>query len=379
MNVLMITTGKYPSGDAGAIRIGIFIKMLLESNHKITVISRTAENVSFENVKVFATRNSSENIIVKLYQYLLFSRKAKQLAKRNAPFDAVYIYNAPISLFCFFKRYCKKQGIPLIHDCVEWYSSSEFKTGIFSHEFIFKNIINRFVIDKSVRVISISKYLEKYFSKKGITTVRIPILADIPDKFEKTLEKDTVSVMYAGSPGRKDLIGNAVRAYFYLSPDERKRLKLLFIGTGAKQISGLSDIDIDKLEQEKNIVVLPRMSRDKVLEHFKSADFIVLPRNSAERYAKAGFPSKVVEALTHKTPILCNYSSDLADYLIDGKNSIIAESHMPDAICTAYKRIIALSIFEREKLQENAFETAKKHFCYRLFEKRFLNFFGETK
>lgn len=379
MHILMITTGRFPAGDAGAVRMGIFSKILTDSGNTVTAISRTEENFSGKNLSIFATRGNSENKFKKTYEYLLFSKRAKKILKTTSPYEAVYVYNVPIRLFVYLKRYCKKQGIPLIHDCVEWYSSSEFKTGIFSHEFIFKNIINRFVIDKSVRVISISKYLEKYFSKKGITTVRIPILADIPDKFEKTLEKDTVSVMYAGSPGRKDLIGNAVRAYFYLSPDERKRLKLLFIGTGAKQISGLSDIDIDKLEQEKNIVVLPRMSRDKVLEHFKSADFIVLPRNSAERYAKAGFPSKVVEALTHKTPIICNYSSDLADYLIDGKNSIIAESHMPDAICTAYKRIIALSIFEREKLQENAFETAKKHFCYRLFEKRFLNFFGETK
>lgn len=374
MNVLMITVGKFPSGDAGAVRMEIFSKMLTDNGSTVTAISRTEKNTSKENLNIYSTRGNSASKIVKLFEYFLFPKRAKAIIKANAPYDAVYVYNVPIRLFVYLKKYCKKQNIPLVHDCVEWYSASEFKAGFFSLAYLEKDIINRFVIDKNVKVISISKYLEEYFTKKGITTVRIPILADMTDECEKKLEKDSARIMYAGSPGKKDLIGNAVKAYFALSREEREKLKLLFIGTGKKQISELSGIGTNKLQEEKNIIILPRIPRDEVLEKFGGSDFIILPRNSAERYAKAGFPSKVVEALAHKTPILCNYSSDLADYLTDGENSVIAADHTPDAICAAYKRIIGLSLSEREKLQENAFSTAKKYFCYKLFEKSFLDF-----
>lgn len=373
MNILMITTGKYPSGDAGAIRMDIFIKMLLNAGHRITVISRTTEDVSFENVKVFATRNSSDNRIVKLYQYLLFSKKAKQLAKKNAPFDAVYIYNAPISLFGFFKRYCKKNSIPIIHDCVEWYSSSEFKTGIFSHEFISKNIINRFVIDENVRVISISKYLDAYFCGKGIMSVRIPVLADkLNHSIEKRLDEKCITVMYAGSPGKKDLIGNSIRAYLDLSAEEQKKLKLYFIGSSKRHILKLTGLSESDIKDKKNIIINPRLPRKKVLEQLSYSDFVILPRNAELRYAKAGFPSKVVEALANSTAILCNYSSDLKEYLIDGYNAIIAKDHTSRSIYEAFKRIILLDIETRIQLQKNALLTAEKYFNYKLYENKFL-------
>lgn len=374
MHILMITSGNFPSGNAGSVRMEIFAKILTDDGNTVTAISRTEKNTSKENLNIYSTRGNSASKIVKLFEYFLFPKRAKAIIKANAPYDAVYVYNVPIRLFVYLKKYCKKQNIPLVHDCVEWYSASEFKAGFFSLAYLEKDIINRFVIDKNVKVISISKYLEEYFTKKGITTIRIPIISNITDECEKKLEKDSVSIMYAGSPGRKDLIGNAIKAYFSLNFDEQKKLKLLFIGTSKKQLSKLSKISINELGQKENIVILPRMPRDDVLKHFSSADFIILPRDSKERYAKAGFPSKVVEALANKTSVLCNYSSDLSDYLVDNQNSIIAESHTADAICAAYKRIIGLSLSEREKLQENAFSTAKKYFCYKLFEKSFLDF-----
>lgn len=374
MNVLMITVGKFPSGDAGAVRMGIFSKMLTDNGNTVTAISRTEKNSSKGNLNIYSTRGNSASKIVKLFEYFLFPKRAKAIIKANAPYDAVYVYNVPIRLFVYLKKYCKKQNIPLVHDCVEWYSASEFKAGFFSLAYLEKDIINRFVIDKNVKVISISKYLEEYFTKKGITTIRIPIISNITDECEKKLKKDSVSIMYAGSPGRKDLIGNAIKAYFSLNFDEQKKLKLLFIGSSKKQLSKLSKISINELGQKENIVILPRMPRDDVLKHFSSADFIILPRDSKERYAKAGFPSKVVEALANKTSVLCNYSSDLSDYLVDNQNSIIAESHTADAICEAYKKAIKLSIPERKKLQENAFLTAKEYFDYKLFKNNFLEF-----
>ena len=108
-----------------------------------------------------------------------------------------------------------------------------------------------------------------------------------------------------------------------------------------------------------------RKKRDEVLRMLASADFVQLIRDPEMRYAKAGFPSKVVESLAHATPVFCNLSSDLGDYLCDGENALIAASHNPKDLALALRRGLALTPQQKEQMDAAAFNTAKEHFDYR--------------
>ena len=91
-------------------------------------------------------------------------------------------------------------------------------------------------------------------------------------------------------------------------------------------------------------------------------------RPSDERYAKAGFPTKVVESLSLGTPMLCNLSSDLAMYLTDGENSIIIEDCSADACCSALRRILALSREQMNSMRLSARKTAEDAFDWRKYK-----------
>jgi glycosyltransferase involved in cell wall biosynthesis len=85
------------------------------------------------------------------------------------------------------------------------------------------------------------------------------------------------------------------------------------------------------------------------------------------RYAKAGFPTKIVESLSCGTPPVCNLSSDLAMYLTHGENAVLADGHAPEQIKIALESAIQTSPEERKKLRRNARETAEKCFDYRQY------------
>ena len=124
-----------------------------------------------------------------------------------------------------------------------------------------------------------------------------------------------------------------------------------------------------KLEPKakKVITFTGRIARNEVLKHLESADFTMLLRPENERYAMAGFPTKVVESLSTATPVICNYTSDLKLYLKDGENSIILEDTSAESCANALKKAVSLTAEERKIMQNNARKTAEKEFDYRVY------------
>ena len=103
-------------------------------------------------------------------------------------------------------------------------------------------------------------------------------------------------------------------------------------------------------------------------------DFTVLPRDASLRYAKAGFPSKIVESLANATPVMCNYSSDLELYLKDGKEALIAKDHTPEAFAETIRRALLLSAEDKQRMSEHALACAKEKFDYRNYTERLKTF-----
>ena len=82
-------------------------------------------------------------------------------------------------------------------------------------------------------------------------------------------------------------------------------------------------------------------------------------------YVQNGFPSKISEALSNATQVLCNILSDLADYLKEEYNTVICDEHSPVSINEALKRALELTSAEKHQTSFNAIETAKTRFDYR--------------
>ena len=100
----------------------------------------------------------------------------------------------------------------------------------------------------------------------------------------------------------------------------------------------------------------------------------ILIRSSTARYAKAGFPTKVVESLMSSTPVILNMTSDLGMYLKDGYDCIEVEHEDPESIVRALRRALALTPEQKDQMKKNARKTAEENFDYRLYIEEFGKF-----
>ncbi len=379
--IIIITTGYFPAGDAGAVRLLNVARALRLAGYNVEVLCRGKINDSgtVDGIDYLSFRTKSGGRLMKAIDYYLFPKRVKKHLKAAEDLHCVYIYNAHISVFNFCKRFCKRRGLRLVHDCVEWYSPEEFKKGVRSSAYKMKNKINTEIIDSSFSVIAISRFLEDYYKSKGIRTLRVPVLCDSEQRREpkKASSDEKLVLFFAGAPAKKDYVGNILEAALLLTDEERKKLRIVFIGFDKNYLINKSGVRPETIDACSEFLELcGRVPRDTVLEKMEEADFVILPRDASLRYAKAGFPSKVTESLANATPIFCNISSDLELYLKDGENAVISRSHTPEDLAEGLKRAFALSAEEKLRMSENALKTANEFLDYRNYKDDLKEFIG---
>lgn len=370
MKVLLCSYSKFPEGDAGAIRHEKFAYMLKDLGHEVLVAGLgnacDFKTLNFNDIAYTSLRISGSNIVAKVKSRLVFFGNLKKVMKAYKP-DAVLMDDMRPYVTAKLKSYCKRNGIKLVHDSVEWYSREEFKYGIFDITFLQKNLINRFMIDKSIKVISISSYLHNYYSSKGIDSVNIPIVLAQSDLCKEKHQGEVLQFMYAGQPGKKDNLHMILEAFYILPEEFKGKFKLHIIGCTKEQIitSGISKEYVEKLGD--SLEIYGRVLHSQVLDILKSIDFTLLMRSPVQRYAKAGFPTKMPESLSRSTPMITNLTSDIGNYLTDGYNALIVPEYTVESMSQVIAKAISLEPEQRKLMCENAYNTASTKLQYSSF------------
>lgn len=376
MKTLIISYNRFPNGDAGAVRDYVFAKMLSELGHDVCVVAM-GENTEFaikdyKGIEYVSLRNKGTDKLSKFSNYLGYTRNLYKFIKSyyfNSLPDIIWVVNMPFHSLLSIKKFSIKNHIKLVHDSVEWYSPKQFKMGKLSPSYILKDINNKYIIDKNFNVIAISKFLEEHFVSKAIKTVRVPIIFDVQSvPYDKYINKNKTTLLYAGSPGSKDYLKEIIDGLSLLDVEDLQKVELRILGISKDQVLKIINYDRNKLSiLSKSIVILGRVSREIVLKNLQQADFTVLLRPASERYAKAGFPTKVVESLSSATPIICNITSDLGDYLKDMENCVIVEGCSAEEFTEAIKKGLKLSDQQKNKMYINARKCAEENFDYRKY------------
>ena len=370
-NVYLVNSLKFPNGDAGSIRVLGFAKALKYLGYVPYVVTmgvepETESVIDGVEYKSFRQTNKRKNC------FLSFLKLFYWLYQKRRNIDVIIGYGTNLLLIVFLKIFCRLFHIIFICDVVEWYSKSQFKRPYLSCNYLQKNLLNRCVLTKKDRIIAISRYLEMYFSGRGCRTVRIPIFFEI---FESEFNKKNhgrLTLIYAGSPGKKDFLYEMLAGISLLSPCERQHIHFIIIGISESNLRtnfGAAAYDTIKA----NLHVTGRLNRQDVLDYYQKADFAVLLRNPESRVSKAGFPSKVPECMCHYTPMICNYSSDLKDYLVDGKNSLICDDYTAESFKRTITRALALHRGEIKKMSVNAYQTSVQYFNILSNQEAFIN------
>lgn len=377
MNTLFLSMSRFPEGSSADVtRLKFILKLFMENGDKIYVISR-GESTNFEEkmwngVAYRSFRRQSNNILAKILDILMYTHYLKKyILTLEEKWGRIVVHGVPNKTLKYIKKYTNKLGIQLYYDCVEWYSKEEFRWGSLSIGYRDRNELINKLLDKQVRVIAISTYLETYFKHKGIDTVRIPVILDTKEEIvHEKIFVNKIIFAYAGSPGKKDYLNVILDGFYLLSEEERNKIEFRIIGVSWEWIQKSYHYSQEKIKELKEFAIAyGRLERNETITCLKEASFTVLLRPEELRYAKAGFPTKVVESLNLGIPVVCNLTSDLGMYIEDDYCGKIVENCDATMFSKTIKNILQMDRDVMMKMQKNAKQVACREFDYRKYVK----------
>lgn len=378
MYVLMVVPSNFPDGDAGAVRDMAFAYIYQKLGYKVILIGagRRDQEGDYNGVHYYSLYKDAKTKVDHFLKFIGSSSQYKELIdsvvrEKGRP-SIIHINSIPENTISYLISLAHKTGGVIIHDSTEWYSPCEFTHGKLDKAYILKDRLNRKAIRQPIRVIGISSYLTEHFKGKGLRAVRIPVIMDVKTTKTSVNEDEKIKLIYAGSPANKDYLKEIVLGVTLLSEDNQKKIELHILGANEDQIKDLTDLQI----LPDCIKAYGRVPREKVEEVMLGMDFSVLLRPSEERYAKAGFPTKSVEAMSHGVAMICNISSDLGMYLRDGKNAIIVDGYGEKAFSKSLERILFMSRADIDAIKHNARQLAEEEFDYRGWVNTVSDFIG---
>jgi len=284
---------------------------------------------------------------------------------------AVIAYHGTSRFLMRLRSLCRRQNIALIADCTEWFDPRQLATSRWGALWWDNELRVRLLNPKIGFIIGISSFLERYYRDKRCRVIRVPPLVDLEEpkwRFDagKPSDSGPLRLVYAGVPGNKDLLDNALQGVRVLRREGLPVVVDLF-GPTRESICALLPRDAGGLDELGTALRCHgRVPQHLVPRRLAEADFSFLLRPNA-RYAQAGFPTKLVESLSAGVPIITNATSDIAQYVRDGKEGIFVDGYTPEAFAAAVRRVLGMPRWQWRVMRENARERAAKCFDYRRY------------
>ena len=363
--ILICTYSSFPNMSATATRIDEII-YILEKYSNITIITMDLiENSSslYLNHKKYNFRKYTSGHPLSFYNYLTYFNKLKKVLNTEE-YDVIIDCGVPFHCFLYLKKYCIKRSKIFVSDVLDWFSYSQFSFKFLSIIYWLNEIKLRYIIDQKVKIIAISSYLTQYFENKGIDVFYLPFTMRGTSfmNFDKVINDEVINFIYAGKPQNKDLLYPFWDAMSLLPTDKLLRVKFYLFGLDDNYISLYKKKNVASYNKIKNnLIIHGVVERNKILQFYKNATFSVLLRNPAKKFAKAGFPTKITESLFTQTPVFCNITSNIDDYLTNGLNSVIVSSPTKEDCLDNLLKILELDKQELLDMSLCAYKTANKN------------------
>ena len=260
--------------------------------------------------------------------------------------SCVIVYGGGTPYARRIRRWCRNNQVAAVADVVEWYSPKQLRGGFLGPDHVSAKWALMYEYSRLDGIVAISQHLKTHFGSRGLPTVVVPPTLDVTAQPMCEPEpRDRLQVLYFGTPGRKDSIWECLRA----AREVGHAVELVVAGPSESEVRALAPRE----ELPGNVRFLGRKPQAEVASLVARADFTILAREDA-RYTRAGFPTKVVESLAAGTPVIANITSDLGEYLLDGREALVAIDGTAYALADALRRAVALSKEERLAMRVRA-------------------------
>lgn len=379
----------FPNGGAAARRILGNAKAMRAAGYEVLIASgqKGGEVTTFSEFDGFEVVSLGERTaehlprLLKHFAYLnMGSKSVSWLDSLPQRPYAVVLYSGYAPYLLRLLPWAKRNGVRLVFDAVEWYQPDSM-VGYLSPYQLNIEFAMRALLPRVPNLISISSYLHKHYTARGCCSFVVPPLLDSADIKYSDSGRDAskpLSLVYAGSPGKKDLLNNIMEAVLQV------RQQGLNIHLSVAGIPAAASADYPSVRRASASLVAGTINFAGVLGHADSmelvrrADFSLLLRNDA-RYAKAGFPTKFVESLSVGTPVIANLTSDLGSHLRDGETGFVCAGPSAADLLVSLRKAATLPTETHAAMRRASRAHAQKAFDYRVFTKSFAAFFSSAQ
>jgi glycosyltransferase involved in cell wall biosynthesis len=387
--VVYVGAFRFPNGDAASQRVLGIGKSLREYGFDVIFCGWEQEprkedmcnNIyTYDGFTYYSQREldiQSSNKLEKLYNYITKGRKTLKWIRKyktNNEINYIIVYNSNVYFLILLYIYCRSNKIKLIADCTEWYQGSHLPGGRYGMANLDNNIRIKYIYPLIKNIILISSFLEKIYSERKGKTLVIPPLIDINHskwnvKSDLSDFSTKIKIIYAGDPGKKDLLNVFFLAASKFNQRERKKIEIHLVGIDYYK---LSSFFFNKGDVPNYIKCHGRVPLKDIPIYYSMANFSFLIRENLH-YANAGFPTKVVESLACGIPVITNITSDLGKYIQDDVNGFFLDNPSEENVLYCFKRIANIDIQKHINMQREAKRTASNYFHF----ENYSNLIGE--
>ena len=293
----------------------------------------------------------------------------------NSDVGIVVAYNYPAITLNKLIRYGKKNKIKIIADVTEWYEPQ----GNILFKIIkgFDSYLRMNVFQKQIDgVIAISQYLYNHYSDNNV--IKLPPLVDkASSKWDKAEElkgeyKYVIKLIYVGSPGngQKDRLDLIIKLLSQVK-ENIYDFKLSIIGITHKQYTDFFGENSIPQNVINSIVFKGRKPHMEAIKEIKRSDFSIFMRDN-NLVNTAGFPTKLVESISCGTPIITNNSSNITDYLKEGKTGFVLNDSTTDSLNKSLTKALNVDIVKVQDMKRNCLDF--EQFNYPYYKNDFIKF-----
>lgn len=351
MNILCIGGFEMPDGNAAAQRVMGNAKAFRDLGYNTFFIGLSKDKESCNVVGEYeGFKYTNFNYPESSKDWFSYLTSIKQYNKYLEKQPAIVIaYNFPSIALNRLRKWCYKKKINIVSDCTEWYEANG--------NILFKLIKGfdttyrmKYVHPKLDGIIAISNYLYEYYNEKTQNVIMVPPLVDLSmDKWNSNKldfqinVSEKLSIIYAGSPGsgNKDRLDLVLNVLSQLKDEGIDNFSFSVIGLTESQYNSSFGTFVPS-NISNDVIFKGRLSHKMTLNEIKKAHFNLFLRND-NLANNAGFPTKFVESISCGTPVLTNSTSNIREFIVEGKNGFLISDNSFQTIKETLSKAIRLS------------------------------------
>lgn len=235
-------------------------------------------------------------------------------------------------------------------------------------------------ITRSYRgLVCISENIRQYFESYNSHSLVVPILSDMPKRMPKHRGNNsgTVRFVFTGTVGiEKENLVELFRG-FYAFDKTCSDWEFLLYGQVPEANRARIENILEILGLTEKVKLMGPINHERVARVLSEADCLILPRrNTKQNYY--GFSTKLSEYAVSGTPIILTDTGVVFRYFEDGRDCMRVEGYEAQGFCEQMKRFIRLTAEERNEMACHAFETASKHFDWRMYAQELKQFLTQN-